>query len=543
MAEQRLDPVQRAKHREEREKLLLEGAKGRVFSQLDSRYDDLDHQYDRARAALDQEYSHVEQRMGLIEQGRALRSGQERANAKAEVAAAKNAAKAAKERGTPTTVLEDLYQPIDPRGGSGNPAQIPVTSIGAGGPQGVQQMAGGVGASQGIPDYLVSGRLQQETGPEELITGVNQPVTRTTATTDIEQNAPTADAMVRAQALLERARYTTGVAQSTARAERVGQMLAAGQGDPRVALLGQAMLQSLPPEEQQMAVEFAGSFQGKEATGTSRVRLQGPNGTPQLVPGYMAKPGAQGFDDVPRTNVSMTNIMPGVPTMAARTAIQGDMRATSATADSLNSALQGFRPEFLTLQKQWVDVPIAKLREKVTGRPEEDANLRAYADWAASTSRFLTDYIKEKTGAQFSNKEAERLLDGIPNMNDSISSYAGKVDSVMRELRMATIRNALMLHDGFGDATIKNILDSTQVQVGPDGSVDVSGILDRMPRNEAYLNSVLNREHARKRDEFQAQGMDPRAAAQAADAWVQSPEGFGLGNLPTMPPALEQYLP
>jgi hypothetical protein len=544
-----VDPRRKVKSKDEREQLLFDRARGEHFAGLDDQYAQLDYMYDRAKADLDRQWSESERRANLLEQGRAQLSGQAMADANDQVATAKAReaelkAKAAGRPPPPTETLDDVYQPVNAGASSPNPTQIPVTAIGPGGPQGVMQaQAGGGAGDEGIPPWLVSGRTQTDTGTRDFGAGVFMPDSSVRSTVDVQQNAPTADAAMRARALMERAQYTSGVAESRLRAERVGQMLAAGQGDPRVAALGVAMLQSLPPEEQQMAMEFAGSFQGKEATGTARVRLQGEGGKPSLVPGYMAPPGSVGFDDVPRTTNNLTVNNPGTPTMGMRTALQTEITEAGATADGLNASLSRFQPEYLTLRKRYVDVPVARLKEKITGRPDTDAGLEDFSAWAADTSNLLTKYISDTTGAVFSVPEGERLGKRIPKIDDSVSEYLGKTKSLVEELELGVIRNALFLHEGFGDPAITRILDSTHMQVRPDGTVDVAGAKSRIPLNRAYLHGKLNEAVAMRQRQFEAQGMSPEDAARAADAWANSPEGFNLGSVPRVPRALEDYQP
>lgn len=458
-----VDPVTKAKLRQEREKMLLQGVRDQALSALDSRYAALDHQYDMVKANLDKQYADVEQRVGLLERGRALRGVQEMGQAKAQVAEAKAAAAASTgSPALPSETLDDLYQPVNPGQQVANPAQLPVTSIGPGGPQGVQmakaEPAGP--ADGGVPPWLVSGRTMSETGTRDFGAGIFMPDTATRSVVDVAQNAPTADATIKTQAFLQKAREAAALAQTNALVERVGQMLAAGQADPRVAALGEAMLNSLPPELQSQAVQVAGALQGKEATGTSRVRLQGPGDNPVLVPGYMAPPGATGFNDRPQTNVNVSNVvMPDVPTMPTINDLQAQAVGATRSIDSLARIAETYQPAFLTYRGK-IKASIGDIMSKAEAdlSPEEREFRTQYGRFKSAVGTNLADTIRAATGAQMSDREWARFQQFMPNESMSPERFAGAWQQAMTTAMYSVARANYFAQGGFGDEQMESII-------------------------------------------------------------------------------------
>lgn len=113
----------------------------------------------------------------------------------------------------------------------------------------------------------------------------------------------------------------------------------------------------------------------------------------------------------------------------------------------LNGITSSFKPQYQELGTRlgtfWTST-----KEKLGIKPsaKEVAELRDFSAYKRRAISNLNLYIKEITGAQMSEKEAERLTRGMPNPGqglldgDSPSEFRAKLEDVIAELRMAAAR-------------------------------------------------------------------------------------------------------
>jgi hypothetical protein len=115
-----------------------------------------------------------------------------------------------------------------------------------------------------------------------------------------------------------------------------------------------------------------------------------------------------------------------------------------------------FDPRYLKLGTRWSSLLSAgKEKLGMNVSVADKKQLREYSAFKRKAISNLNQYIKEITGAQMSEKEAERLMKGMPNPGqgmfdgDSPTEFKAKMDDVMSELRMAAARLNYVRKHGF----------------------------------------------------------------------------------------------
>lgn len=136
------------------------------------------------------------------------------------------------------------------------------------------------------------------------------------------------------------------------------------------------------------------------------------------------------------------------PTKAVETGLQKDLISASDSLSKLK-AIQGMvadNPEFLEVGTQWEQTAQSVAR-RLGWKPEE-ATVRYrehFADFSASVSAMLNQYINDLSGAAVSPEEAERLLKTVASMGDDIDTFNGKMRSMMRTLSVKTAHRTYAL--------------------------------------------------------------------------------------------------
>jgi len=175
----------------------------------------------------------------------------------------------------------------------------------------------------------------------------------------------------------------------------------------------------------------------------------------------IAKAGAQ--------NTTIQNYPPGalVPGKTTQGKIEEELRGTGARLSRLTQINSMFKPEFLNIQKR-LSGSWSAIKEKLGGNldPKDKQFLSEFSQFKQSAIEQLNQYINEITGAAVGATEAPRLISAMPNPGsgafdgDSPTEFKTKLDSVMKQVKMAearqvyALRNGLSLFDGKGNPLI-----------------------------------------------------------------------------------------
>lgn len=142
--------------------------------------------------------------------------------------------------------------------------------------------------------------------------------------------------------------------------------------------------------------------------------------------------------------------------------IEGDLREAQEGLARLSSVQQRFKPEFQEIPTR-LGTAWSALKEKLTigdVGPEDQAALTEFTAYKRDAIDNINRYIKEITGAQMSEGEAQRLTRGIPNPGagifdgDSPTEFQAKMDATIKSLRMASARYTYALQNGLNVESI-----------------------------------------------------------------------------------------
>ena len=159
---------------------------------------------------------------------------------------------------------------------------------------------------------------------------------------------------------------------------------------------------------------------------------------------------------------------------------KGDLEGKLFNAQESQSRLEdiaaSYKPEFLqlgtklsTLNTKWQEIgkgtPLASGLATVFGKatPEDQETLTDYSAFRRDSINNINLYIKEITGAQMSEKEAERIRQGMPDPGegifdgDSPSQFESKWNSTMKQMRAAQARYTYYLKNGFSAADVNKM--------------------------------------------------------------------------------------
>lgn len=156
-------------------------------------------------------------------------------------------------------------------------------------------------------------------------------------------------------------------------------------------------------------------------------------------------------------NVELSNIgNEAIPlTGAAESAAQKELFSIDDSISRLSDLEQQYQPEFLeTFNKIdfWVDGQKEKLGIELSEAQTDQ--LGQFTDFKAAAAENMNRYIKFITGAQMSEKEAQRLLKAIPVPGnglfdgDSPTQFKSKMNRQMRDLKASKLRYEFLLQNG-----------------------------------------------------------------------------------------------
>lgn len=146
---------------------------------------------------------------------------------------------------------------------------------------------------------------------------------------------------------------------------------------------------------------------------------------------------------------------------ATQTKIEEKLFNASESLARLDNITAGYRPEYLTYPEQFSNAWTAfKSKTGILNvSPEETKRLTDYTMFRRDAVSNMNLYIKEITGAQMSEAEAERIRKGIPDPeNDSPPEFAAKLIATKKEARAAIARYAYLRSNGLSDGEIRSRL-------------------------------------------------------------------------------------
>lgn len=148
--------------------------------------------------------------------------------------------------------------------------------------------------------------------------------------------------------------------------------------------------------------------------------------------------------------------MGGAPKLmerGTRKDLEANLLAAREGIARLDAIGESFRPEYLTYPEQMGNL-WTKFKEKAGGylgdvSEDERRQLADYSAFRRDAYDNINRYIKEITGAQMSEAEANRLRKGVPDPErDSPTEFASKWASVQKSLRLAAARYVYALKNG-----------------------------------------------------------------------------------------------
>jgi hypothetical protein len=115
-------------------------------------------------------------------------------------------------------------------------------------------------------------------------------------------------------------------------------------------------------------------------------------------------------------------------------------------AYALREQMAKYRPEFSTMSGRFkAGVANAKEQVGMENAPQQTQFLYDFTSWKSDTSRLLSAYLNQLSGAAISPHEEARLKAGFPNAEDGPTQYQAKALQTMRQFALVQARAAYLL--------------------------------------------------------------------------------------------------
>jgi hypothetical protein len=157
----------------------------------------------------------------------------------------------------------------------------------------------------------------------------------------------------------------------------------------------------------------------------------------------------------------------------------------------LEGIIQNFKPEFQQLASRWANWMTAtkeKLGRNISMKDKK--NLTQFSRYRKQAVAFMNEEIKRITGAQMSEKEANRLMKGLPNPGtglfdgDSPTEFISALKVVYQDLLMSKARYNWYLNNGYSEAQYKGLLKQ-------DKQMGLNDIYDKVNQRAAQIEKEL----------------------------------------------------
>ena len=129
-----------------------------------------------------------------------------------------------------------------------------------------------------------------------------------------------------------------------------------------------------------------------------------------------------------------------------RTKLEDAFNNSQANAYALREQLAKYRPEFSTYAGQF-KAGVANVKGKLgmENAPQQQQFLQDFTSWKSDTSRLLSAYLNQLSGAAISPHEETRLKAAFPNTDDGPEEYQAKAQATLRSFALAQARAAYLL--------------------------------------------------------------------------------------------------
>lgn len=220
-----------------------------------------------------------------------------------------------------------------------------------------------------------------------------------------------------------------------------------GPGQRLVSNAGETIA-SVPPKPDTQLQEV---YDPNSPTGTRFVPRTEAAGQPGKPPSGMEI-------TTPEGTTIRTGVRSGAGGMAKPTqaALEKEIVNAQAGIQRLSQIRSSFKPEYLQLPTK---IAMAYSRGKeylgMELSEEEETALAGYSAFQRDAVDSLNRYIKEITGAQMSEAEADRIRKGIPDPEKDVpTQFKAKLDSSVKSLQLASARASFALQHGLTPKTI-----------------------------------------------------------------------------------------
>ena len=231
-----------------------------------------------------------------------------------------------------------------------------------------------------------------------------------------------------------------------------------------------------PPEQFGIGGEFGGSRLNRNTGAWEQQNLQ----TGRWVPMPKAASNLEVTFDKDGRITGITQGPPKLMTPKTRGNVEKKLMDADAGMTRMNTIVAGWRPEYNTLQGRlklkWHDV-----REKYLGQnlnQTEMQELTAFSGWQRDAIEDINLYIKEITGAQMSENEADRIRLAKADPGEGVlpkdgpTAFKAKLEAAYRSLEIARARYGWYLKNGITDYKVmekRSPLSSLKVWANKDG--------------------------------------------------------------------------
>ncbi len=264
---------------------------------------------------------------------------------------------------------------------------------------------------------------------------------------------------------------------------------------------------SLSFEELGLEPEELRSTAGKQLEDRQRIIAEFGEGSPEVTRFDAATAKGKGFSvTLPDGTVISAG---GGADLQKKTLAQAetDIVGIDDSIARIDAIAAGFKPEFLEFSGR-LGAKISEIREKLGGdlSSEDQQFLTDFAAFQRDAIENINLEIKRITGAQMSEKEANRIRQGFPDPGegifdgDSPSVFLSKMRGVQRSLKLARARRVHLLRNGINlDALSKPAREREFNRLSlPTSDTDRSGIVGVMNRRAIEVRKSTEGDDAAK---------------------------------------------
>ena len=150
--------------------------------------------------------------------------------------------------------------------------------------------------------------------------------------------------------------------------------------------------------------------------------------------GERVNPNAKGKASGPQTVVNVTN-QPDIE-KSTKAQLEKKLIQSRESLGRMDEIVAEFKPDYLTIGDK-IETKLLGWQEKagMTLEPSQQKGLADRATFFQKTFDSVNRSIRDMTGAQMSEGEADRLMRGMPNQDDSPTEFMAKMQSVIGQIK------------------------------------------------------------------------------------------------------------